>query len=389
MATILLIIIYISFIGLGIPDSLLGAAWPAMYEDLNVPVSSAGWLSIIMTALTMISSLVSPRIIKRFSVGRITVISVFLTVVGLGGISISKDLLQICLFSIPLGLGAGAIDAGLNGYVALHYNARQINFLHCFYGVGITVSPYIISLALDKFGSWRTGYRIVSFAQLVIFIITVFSLPLWKRLEGKEQGEKARMKTLSVSQMFKMKNARLAFYIFLISCGFEFICDVWAGSYFNIQRGLDSASAARAVTFYFIGITLGRFLAGLISRFLNGWQICYVGMALVLLGVILVALPLSTVFAIFGVFFIGFGNGPVYPNMVQITPECFGRDISASIISFEMAGCYVGITAIPPIFGFAAKRTSFAIFPYVILAMLAMLFVSTVWLSKLNKTMEN
>ena len=182
MATVLLIVIYISFIGLGIPDSLLGAAWPAMYGDLNVPVSSAGWLSIIMTALTMISSLISPLIIKRFTVGKVTSVSTLLTVIGLGGISLSVNLWQICLFSIPLGLGAGATDAGLNSYVALHYNARQVNFLHCFYGVGITVSPYIISMALEKFGSWRTGYRIVSVAQLVIFIITALSLPLWKRL---------------------------------------------------------------------------------------------------------------------------------------------------------------------------------------------------------------
>ncbi len=388
MATILLIVIYISFIGLGIPDSLLGAAWPAMYSDLNVPISSAGWLSLVITALTMISSLGSPRIIKRFSAGKITSLSVLLTVIGLGGTSLSTNLWQLCLSSIPLGLGAGTIDACLNGYVTLNYNARQVNFLHCFYGIGITLSPYMVSLTLNKFGNWRVGYRLAFLIQLVICVITVMALPLWKRLEAKGQEEKAGFKTLSVTQMIKMKNARIVFCIFMISCGFEFICDVWASSYFVIQKGLDSASAARAVVFYFIGMTSGRFLAGLVSRFLNGWQICYIGMFLVLCGVVLVALPLSVVCSVIGLALVGFGNGTVYPNMMQVTPECFGRDISASIISFEMAGCYVGVTAIPPIFGFVAKRTSFVIFPYVILVMLAMLFVATVSLSKLNKAAE-
>lgn len=366
MITVLLIIIYIVFIGLGLPDSVLGTAWPAMFPDLNLPIGNASILTIIMSVCTAIASYFSARLINKFGTGLVTMISTLLTALSLLGFSFSKSMISLCLMGIPLGLGAGAIDSALNNYVATRYKSTHMNFLHAFYGVGVMASPFLLSLILKE-GSWRTGYRAVAYIQFAIFIISLVALPLWKKVKSKTcEKESFKPITLKLNQMVKMPAVRIAWIVFFSTCALEFTCGTWGATYLVSALGIDEPTAAFYITLYYAGITCSRFFSGIVSCRLPAKNIIYVGNAFIVVGLLFLLLPLPITLKGFGLLFIGFGNGPTFPNLTYLTPEFFGKNISQSIVGTIMVSCNLGICLMPPAFGLIAQYLSVSLFPYFI-----------------------
>lgn len=375
MATLLLVVIYIAYIGLGVPDSLFGAAWPAIYTEMDLPISAANFVTILTCMGTIISSLLSARLINRFGTGIVTAVSTSLTAIALLGYSQAGNIYFICLCAVPLGLGAGAIDAAQNNYVALHYNARHMNFLHCFYGVGVACSPYLMSLGLQHTG-WRAGYLLAFILQAVISIVTIVALPLWKKAhpELKLEGEE-KPKTWSLAQQAKMPAIRATWLMFIASCGIEAICTTWGSTFLVEQKGAKVDVAALIVVLYFVGLALGRFTSGLFAKKLSSWRLIYIGCGLLISAIVVLALPFRNVpLSCVGLFLTGFGIGPIYPNLTHLTPINFGEENSQSVIGSQMAIAYVGILFAPLLFGFLAQGIGLVIFPYA-LAFLFVLFV--------------
>lgn len=372
MATLLLVVIYIAFIGLGIPDSLFGAAWPAIYTEFNLPVSAANAVTILVFSFTMISSLISARVINTFGTSKTVAVSTALTAAGLLGYSLSGSFWFMCLFALPLGLGGGAIDAALNNYMALNYKASHMNFLHCFYGVGVTLSPYIMSIALSG-GSWRAGYRAAFFIQLSITAITFVTLPLWEKVNSEKQNvsSKASAETVGILKLLKMPKVRMSGSVFMMSCGLEYTCGCWGSTFLVLSKGMPQDKAAATITFYYLGITVGRFMSGLLAAKLSSRRIILLGQAAILAALVMLFLPLPFIFAAVALFLIGFGNGPLYPNLVHLTPYNFNREISQSVMGVQMAMASIGIMVIPALFGFAAQKFGTMLFP----PYLAILFV--------------
>lgn len=387
MATVLLIIIYIAFVGLGIPDSLFGTAWPAIYPELGVPVSYANFVTLLISGGTIVSSLMSARLINRFGAAKITAVSTSLTAIGLLGFSLSGSMVWLCLFAIPLGIGAGAIDAALNNYVALHYKASHMNFISCFYGVGITLSPFLMSFLLGEENDWRGGYRTVFYIQLVISLITIASLPLWKKVrENAPEGEDHPARTVKFRELAAMPSVRLVWLIFIGSCAIEFTCNAWGSTFLVQVKGITVDRAAQMITFYYVGMTLGRFLAGVLSHKVTGWNMIRTGQAVVLAAIVLMLLPLPAVFCTIGLFLIGFGNGPVFPNLNYLTPKNFGADISQSVMGTQMAASNTGILIMPPVFGLIGQAFGMQLFPWFLLTMFLIMALSTLGLiQKLKK----
>lgn len=381
MATVLLVIIYIAFIGLGIPDSLFGAAWPAIYPQFDVPMSYASFVTILVSGGTVISSLISARLINRFGTGKVTAVCTTLTALALLGFSISGSMVWLCLFAIPLGLGAGSIDSALNNYVALHYKATHMSFLHCFYGVGITLSPYLMSLALGAENDWQRGYRIVALIQTVIALITIFSLPLWKKIrDAAPQEESGPVRTLKFREMAAMPTVRTVWLVFIGSCAIEYTCNTWGSTYLVDIKGMAVDEAAEVITLYYIGMTLGRFLSGVLANRLSSWKLIHIGQTVVLIAVILLLLPLPVPAAVAALFLIGLGNGPIFPNLVHLTPRNFGAEISQSVMGTQMAAASTGIMLMPPIFGLLVQGLGVGLFPYFLTAMFLLMIVCTVLL---------
>lgn len=381
MATVLLVIIYIAFIGLGIPDSLFGAAWTAIYPQFDVPMSYASFVTILVSGGTVISSLISARLINRFGTGKVTAVCTTLTALALLGFSISGSMVWLCLFAIPLGLGAGSIDSALNNYVALHYKATHMSFLHCFYGVGITLSPYLMSLALGAENDWQRGYRIVALIQTVIALITIFSLPLWKKIrDAAPQAESGPVRTLKFREMAAMPTVRTVWLVFIGSCAIEYTCNTWGSTYLVDIKGMAVDEAAEVITLYYIGMTLGRFLSGVLANRLSSWKLIHIGQTVVLIAVILLLLPLPVPAAVAALFLIGLGNGPIFPNLVHLTPRNFGAEISQSVMGTQMAAASTGIMLMPPIFGLLVQGLGVGLFPYFLTAMFLLMIVCTVLL---------
>lgn len=381
MATVLLVIIYIAFIGLGIPDSLFGAAWPAIYPQFDVPMSYASFVTILVSGGTVISSLISARLINRFGTGKVTAVCTTLTALALLGFSISGSMVWLCLFAIPLGLGAGSIDSALNNYVALHYKATHMSFLHCFYGVGITLSPYLMSLALGAENDWQRGYRIVALIQTAIALITIFSLPLWKKIrDAAPQAESGPVRTLKFREMAAMPTVRTVWLVFIGSCAIEYTCNTWGSTYLVDIKGMAVDEAAEVITLYYIGMTLGRFLSGVLANRLSSWKLIHIGQTVVLIAVILLLLPLPAPAAVAALFLIGLGNGPIFPNLVHLTPRNFGAEISQSVMGTQMAAASTGIMLMPPIFGLLVQGLGVGLFPYFLTAMFLLMIVCTVLL---------
>lgn len=377
MATLLLIIIYIAFIGLGVPDSLFGTAWPAIYTDLDLPVSWASIVTIIVSCGTIISSLLSSWLISRFGTGKITAVSTLMTALALLGFSCSDSMLWLCLCAVPLGLGAGSIDTALNNYVALHYEASHMNFLHCFYGVGVSLSPYLMSLALSQ-GTWENGYRTVFWFQLAIAALTILTLPLWKKVRHSKNGEEEEApRVVSFPALMKMPRVRMACLVFIGYCALEYTCGTWGSTFLVNAKGAAADTAARMVTFYYIGLALGRFLSGVLAGRLHSRQLVKIGQTILLAAIASLFLPLPSAFCSVSLFFIGLGNGPIFPNMLHLTPELFGKDLSQAVIGAEMATSYVGVLLAPALFGLIAQNVTAALFPVYLLVLYALMITGT------------
>lgn len=379
MATILLVFIYIFYIGLGVPDSLLGAAWPAIYSELSVPVSYASFISSIISCGTVFSSLFSTRVIAKLGTPRVTVLSTSLTAIALLGFSCSHNFLWLCICGIPLGIGAGSIDTALNNYVALHYTSMQINFLHCFYGVGVTVSPYLMSLALSDNMNWRGGYRTVFFIQLTIAALSVISLPIWKKVKQALPQEEP-IRVLSLSQMLRRRKIWASCGVFLGISSLESTCLIWGSTYLSESVGMSADVAAALITFYFIGMTVGRLLSGLLTIKYSDWQIIFSGQAVIFVAIILLLMQTNAIITTLGLFLIGLGNGPIFPNITHLTPGLYSKETSQSIIGIEMAFSNLSIMLTPILFGVVTTYTGVAIFPKFLLIMFLIMIGCTITL---------
>ncbi len=380
MYILLLSVIYLAFISLGLPDSMLGAAWPTIYAEFNIPISYMGIVSMIISGGTILSSLFTDRAVAKFGTRGVTVISIILTATALFGFSTAKEFYQLCLWGIPYGLGAGAIDAAMNNYVALHYNSRHISWLHCFWGVGTMISPYIMSYALTH-SVWSDGYRTVSYIQLVIAAVVLLSFPLW-RVNKDKDSEETEVEPIGLSRAIKIKGVASVLMGFLAYCAAEATAMLWTSSYFEGVFAVSKNEAATLGALFFIGMTVGRFFAGLISERLGDRRMIYLGSCIAAVGIILIAIPVKEV-AICGFIAFGIGCAPIYPSIIHSTPLRFGRERSQSIIGIQMASAYLGSTVMPPLFGLVANHIHIALMPlYLGLFMMLML----VMLMRADKT---
>ena len=377
MATLLLIVIFIDFIGLGIPDSLFGAAWPAINSDFGLPISAANAVTVTMTVCSIISSLMSAKLTEKFSTSKIAAVSTALTAVGLFGFSISKNIYMMFFFTLFLGFGAGAIDAVLNNYVAVHYRASHMNFLHCFYGIGVTLSPYLMSLAL-KNRSWQSGYRLAFIIQLVISIIAFASLPLWQKNGRLSESSDEKSEKSSFAELIKLPGIKSTWLVFFGSCALEYVSGTWASSFLVNSRGITVDRAALFVTVYYGGIAFGRFLSGIFSSKLKPQQIILIGTILIIPAIVLVSQPFIPNLIAVGMFLIGLGNGPLYPNMVHLTPIRFGAQRSQAVMGSQMAAAYIGILSMPTLTGFLAQKFSTDIFPYCLAVLYGIMLISLI-----------
>ena len=386
MITLLLLVIYIAFIGLGLPDSLLGSAWPAVYAELNIPVGYGSIISILISLGTVSASVFSARLINKFGTGVVTAISTGLSAVCLLGFSFAQSIWWFCLLGVPLGIGAGAIDAALNNYVATHYKSTHMNFLHSFYGVGVSLSPYLMSFALSVENNWRQGYRIVFYIMAGITLITVLAIPLWKKVKAiKTEEEQFTPKTLSIGKMIKTRAIRYTWLLFFSTCALEFTCGIWGCTFLVTAEGMSESLAAKFITFYYLGITAGRLISGFISTKLNQKKIVYIGYASVGVALILIALPIPPIVKGIGLFLIGLGNGPTFPNIIYLTPINFGKEVSQSIVGTQMACCNVGILLMPPLFGLLAQYIGAFLFPYYLIVLYVLMVLSTIIYTRLTK----
>lgn len=388
MYLLLLAIIYLAFISLGLPDSLLGAAWPVMRQTFDVPVSYMGVISMIISGGTICSSLMSERLTKRFGTRYVTLVSVFLTAAALFGFSTASQFVFVCLWAIPYGLGAGAIDAALNNYVSIHYNARHMSWLHCFWGVGTIISPYIMSYALAK-STWNSGYRTVSFVQLGIVIVLACTLPIWNIHKMKTDEEKETA-IVGIKGVLKIKGVPWLLVGFFAYCSAEATAMLWTSSYLVGVRNVSEETGAAFASLFFIGITVGRFVSGLISDRLGDRNMIRLGVVVALSGTLLVMLPFETDLpTLAGFIVIGLGCAPIYPSIIHSTPFSFGVDNSQAIIGIQMASAYIGSTFMPPLFGVLSNITGLGLMPFFIAAFLLMtIFMVEKSFEKSKRTFE-
>jgi fucose permease len=375
MANLLLAVIYLAFISLGLPDSLLGSAWPSMYPELSVPVSYAGWISMIIAVGTIISSLQSDRLTRRFGPGKVTAVSVLMTAAALFGFSVSGSYAALCLWAIPYGLGAGSVDASLNNYVALHYASRHMSWLHCMWGVGASLGPYIMGYALSGGLGWNMGYRFIAYLQIGLTLILLLSLPLWKGRGAPAGGSggQGEGRALSLREIIRIPGAPEIMTAFFCYCALEQTAGLWAGSYLVLQRGLSADEAAGLAGLFYAGITAGRALGGFLTLKLNDTQMIRMGQGVILLGVVCLLLPLGRAGALAGLVLIGLGCAPIYPSVIHSTPEHFGADRSQAVIGVQMASAYVGTCLMPPVFGLIVKYLGAFLLPVYLLLILALM----------------
>lgn len=362
VSTVLLMMIYLSFISLGLPDSMLGSAWPAMNVSLNAPLWGAGLVQMLISFCTIISSLNSAKLIRRFGTGKLTAISVATTALALLGFSLAKNYAFLLLMAVPLGLGAGAVDAGLNNYVALHCEAKHMSWLHCFWGVGTIIGPMILSAVLRVGGSWATGYRAVGLIQCAVSALLFATLGMWKR--GNIQQEEHSAKALSVWEVLSLPGAKAGMVTFLCYCAVESTLGLWGATYISQVRGVDEATAASFGAMFYIGITVGRAISGFMAMKLLPKQMVRVGQALLALGCIFMMIPAGSTLSGIGLVVCGLGCAPIYPNIIQDTPVNYGTENSQAAIGVQMAFAYVGSTFLPSIFGALAGVDGYGLLPY-------------------------
>lgn len=362
VSTALLMMIYLSFISLGLPDSMLGSAWPAMNVSLNAPLWGAGLVQMLISFCTIISSLNSAKLIRRFGTGKLTAISVATTALALLGFSLAKNYAFLLLMAVPLGLGAGAVDAGLNNYVALHCEAKHMSWLHCFWGIGTIIGPMILSAVLRVGGSWATGYRAVGLIQCAVSALLFATLGMWKH--GNIQQEEHGAKALSVWEVLSLPGAKAGMVTFLCYCAVESTLGLWGATYISQVRGVDEATAASFGAMFYIGITVGRAISGFMAMKLLPKQMVRVGQALLALGCIFMMIPAGSTLSGIGLVVCGLGCAPIYPNIIQDTPVNYGTENSQAAIGVQMAFAYVGSTFLPSIFGALAGVGGYGLLPY-------------------------
>lgn len=375
MVHLLLAVIYLAFISLGLPDALLGAAWPSIYPAFGVPVSYMGMVSMIIALGTCISSLLSDRMTRLLGTGKLTALSVATTALALLGFSWSHSFWALCLWAIPYGLGAGSVDAGLNNYVALHYESRHMSWLHCFWGIGAALGPYFMGAILTGGRVWNAGYRVIGILQIFLTAILIFSLPLWKG-RAEESGEKERTKALSLRQIVAIPGAKEVLFCFFCYCAVESTAGIWASSYLTLQKGVPAETAAGFASMFYIGITVGRAISGFLTIKLRDPQMIRLGQGILALGIAAMLLPLGTNVSLMGFLLIGLGCAPIYPCVIHSTPAYFGAENSQAIIGVQMASAYLGTCLAPPVFGLIAQNVSIRLFPFFLLAALIMMFLS-------------
>lgn len=373
MYSLLLALIYIAFISLGLPDSLLGSGWPAMRADLGVPVSYMGIVSMVISGGTIVSSLFSDSLTRKCGARVVTAVSVLLTAVALLGFSFSGKFWMLIVFAIPYGLGAGAIDAALNNYVALHYKAKHMSWLHCFWGVGTIVSPFVMSYALAT-STWHNGYRIVGFVQLGIAALLLLTLPVWK---VNQNAAAETQKKIGLPAAVKIRGVPFLLIGFFAYCAAEATTMGWASTYFAEVKGVSADQAAQYASLFYIGITVSRFLSGFVSEKLGDRKLILTGTAILTCRILLLMIPAASGVAIAGFIVIGFGCGPIYPCIIHSTPYNFGAENSGAIIGIQMASAYVGSTFMPPLFGLLGNKISFSILPVYIFIFFLLMIVMT------------
>ena len=375
MISLLLAVIYAAFISLGLPDALLGSAWPIMHAQMNVPLSYAGIVTFTIAMGTVVSALLSDRLTLKLGAGKVTALSVSLTALALLGFSISDKYWMLLVFAIPYGLGAGSVDAALNNYVALHYSSRHMSWLHCMWGVGCSIGPSIMGWALTgNATNWPLGYRVVGVMQLVLTAIIVFSLPLWKGRTGAEvSGEK--VKAMPISELIHLRGAKEIMVTFFCYCALESTAGIWASSYLVFHHGLDAETAASCAALFYIGITVGRALNGFIAERFSDTVLTRVGFVIMGLGMLVLLIPLGKVAAMAGLVILGVGCAPTYPCIIHATPIRFGREKSQAFIGVQMASAYLGTTLMPPLFGLLANHISVGLYPVYMTAILVLMVV--------------
>ena len=378
MFSILLFMIYLAFISLGLPDALLGSAWPIMYQEFAVPVSYSGTVFMIISGGTILSSLKSETLNRRFGTGKITAFSVLLTAVALLGFSLSRSFFMLCLFAVPYGLGAGSVDAALNHYVALHYSSRHMSWLHCMWGLGASLGPYIMGFVLQRGEHWSRGYFVISLIQIFLTIALFCSLPLWRKHSEDEASAPApnptashiSKKPLSLKEIFRIPGAKESMASFYGYCALEQTVGLWAGSFMVLSLGMEEKLAASFVALLYFGITFGRFLSGFFAMKWRDEQMVLGGSAIVFLGICLLFTPWSKAMVLPALILIGLGCAPVYPSVIHSTPHNFGAEHSSALIGVQMAAAYVGTLLMPPLFGIFGRAFGMGLFPYYSLLLL-------------------
>lgn len=378
MFSLLLALIYVSFISLGLPDSLLGSAWPQMQESLGVSLSLGGVISFLITASTILSSLMSHQVIQRFGTGAVTMCSVAMTALALFGFSLSNSFFALCLWAIPYGLGAGSVDAALNNFVALHCKAKHMSWLHCFWGIGATGGPYIMGLCLSRGMGWQAGYRTISFLQMALTLILLLSLPLWKKQElPLSGGETVRPQTPQWGKLLKRPGVKAALTAFFFYSALELTTGLWGSSYMVAVRGISAETAAKWISLFYLGITAGRFFSGFLTLRFSDDAMVRLGEGTAIVGILLMLLPLHNLFLCLGLILTGLGCAPIYPSLLHATPQRFGKSPSQSLMGTQMAISYLGSTTMPPVSGFLSEKISMGLYPVLLLVFALMLTILT------------
>jgi fucose permease len=386
MISLLLAVIYLAFISLGLPDSLLGSAWPVIYPEFSVPISSMGIISMTICFGTIISSLLSDHMIRRFGTGKVTAISVALTAIALYGFSVSTSFAMLCIWAVPYGLGAGSVDAGLNNFVALHYKSRHMNWLHCFWGVGASIGPSIMGFCLTGGQSWHAGYRTVAIIQTVLVAFLLLSLPLWKKVETDAKRENGKMQEkLGMKEVLALKGARTALVSFFSYCAMETTAALWASSFLVLEKGIEAETAASWAALFYLGITIGRGLSGFIADRLGDTTMIRLGEGIIATALLFLFLPLPSTLTLCSLVLFGIGCAPVYPSMLHMTTGRFGANHSQAIMGLQMACAYIGSTFAPPLFGLTAGAIGIWCYPYCLVLYFLLLLFTT---ERGNKTQD-
>ena len=377
MYQLLLVIIYLAFISLGLPDALLGSAWPSMYGELDAAVSYAGIISMIIAGGTIISSILSDRLIRRMGTGAVTALSVAMTAAALFGFSSSRTFLQLCIWGIPYGLGAGSVDAALNNFVAIHYKSRHMSWLHCFWGIGATAGPYIMGLCLARGVRWNFGYMSVGIFQVVLVAVLVLALPLWKSKRGSKAENADAGKKIGIGGALRLPGAKAVLASFFCYCSLEATAGLWASSYMVLHKGISAGTAAKWASLFYLGITAGRLICGFVTDRMGDRNMVRCGQAAACTGAVLMLAAAGDRAVLAGLVMVGLGCAPIYPSLLHETPDNFGTEYSQSMMGMQMACAYMGSTFMPPLFGLLGERISIGLYPVCLLAFAGSMIMMT------------